>query len=279
MPLPILGMLAGAASTAANYYLTDKQNEKNTERQSQANREMALYNHNLQLDMWKKTGPEAQKEQYEKAGLNPALMYGMGGGGGQTAGSGTGAGVSSGATGNYDTAANVAQLGLMDAQRKNIEAQTEASKAEAQKKEAETAKLQGVDTDKATQETRAAKFQNDLNDLITKDKMLDRYVAETDIKEIEATRANGEWEAYKAAGWKGKTFDDPNSPIAKALGAGWDKAVTDLENAKKEGNIKEAETIVKRFEANMAEKGLDPKAPWYTKFIADLLEKVGVKLF
>ena len=160
-----------------------------------------------------------------------------------------------------------------------VEANTEVAKATAAKTEAETDKLIGVDTDKANEETRGIRFTNDLNDLITKEKMLDKYTAESDLKEIEATRANGEWEAYKAAGWKGKTFDDPNSPIAKALNAGWDKAVTDLENAKKDGNIKEAETIVKRFEANMAEKGLDPKAPWYTKFIADLLEKVGVKLF
>ena len=35
--------------------------------------------------MWLKTGPTGQKEQLKKAGLNPALMYGMGGGtGGQT---------------------------------------------------------------------------------------------------------------------------------------------------------------------------------------------------
>ena len=44
----------------------------------------------LQYDMWKKTNYGPQMEQMRKAGLNPALMYGMKGGGGTTTGSQSG---------------------------------------------------------------------------------------------------------------------------------------------------------------------------------------------
>lgn len=274
MPIPLLAAGAvTAASAIGNHFLRKGENKDAMGMQLEANKEMAALSKANQLDIWNRTNSEAQVKHLKAAGLNPALLYGGSSGtGGATTGSGGTGSAGLPSAGNYDIASNIAQLANLTAQNKLIEAQTE-------KTQTETNKIAGADTDKITEETRGTRFQNDLNDLITKEKMLDKYTAESDIKEIEATRANGEWEAYKAAGWKGKTFDDPNSPIAKALNAGWDKAIVDLENAKKDGDIKKAETVVKQFEANMAAKGLDPKAPWYTKFIADLLEKVGVKLF
>lgn len=274
-----MSALAGAAANEKDRQNQQDDNRENFYMQLGGQKQMADYNKENALDIWNKTNYPAQVEKLKEAGLNPALLYGNGGGGGATTSGGSGGGVGMPSATRGDTAGAISGMGMMAAQLRAVEANTEVAKATAAKTEAETDKLKGVDTEKASEETRQTKFTNDLNDLIGKETMLWKYTAESEIKEIEASRANGEWEAYKAAAWKGKTFDDPNSPIAKALAAGWDKAVTDLENAKKDGNIKEAETIVKRFEANMAEKGLDPKAPWYTKFIADLLEKVGVKLF
>jgi hypothetical protein len=43
--------------------------------------------HDLQMQMWKDTGYEAQMRMMKEAGLNPSLIYGMSGGGGQTTGS------------------------------------------------------------------------------------------------------------------------------------------------------------------------------------------------
>lgn len=82
-------------------------------------------------------GIQAQKDRLKAAGLNPALMYGMGGSmGGQSTPAAPG--VSGGNAGIIDTGKpqqgmgmmNIAQLSLIDAQRKNIEADTANKQAE-----------------------------------------------------------------------------------------------------------------------------------------------------
>lgn len=98
-------------------------------------KEMTDYNYGKQMQMWKDTNYGAQMGELKSAGLNPGLMYGMGGGGGVTTGGGGGGNVS-GATAKggggeaQAMAATVAQLGLMRAQKENIEADTANKKAE-----------------------------------------------------------------------------------------------------------------------------------------------------
>lgn len=95
-----------------------------------------------QLDMWNKTNYEAQKKHMENAGLNPGLMYGMSGGGGSTTGSASGGNFQSQAGSDVAREQNAImrtsqqmQLGLMEAQKANIEADT---------------KLKGVTADKTS---------------------------------------------------------------------------------------------------------------------------------
>lgn len=107
-----------------------RQQQKLQNLEIQGNKQMVDYNMNKQLQMWKDTSYSAQREQMEKAGLNPALMYGIGGGGGQTTGQSTGTvkggdapkggGEAMGAMGIMSNA----QLALMNAQKENIEADT-----------------------------------------------------------------------------------------------------------------------------------------------------------
>lgn len=88
-----------------------------------------------QLEMWDKTNYGAQKEQMEKAGLNPALMYGMSGGGGTTVGSNSAGGAASGTLpkdGPMDVGAMVSSAKAM-AELAMMKAQTDKTKAEGRK--------------------------------------------------------------------------------------------------------------------------------------------------
>lgn len=80
----------------------------------------------LQMKTWKDTGYGAQMEMMKEAGLNPGLMYGMSGGGGQTTGSQSGGSAQSGNShAPMDIGASV-QAGLMIAQANKLKAETEA---------------------------------------------------------------------------------------------------------------------------------------------------------
>lgn len=143
----VLGMVLGQGMQGMNDdRQVDMQGRLNAQ---QAQWQMQLMNHQTrkQLEMWEKTSYGAQVEQMKKAGINPALMYGMGGGGGQTVGGGmpsTGGG--SAATGGgrevQDFMGMGLQAGMAQAQIKLMEAQTEKTKVEA-------AKTGGVDTELA----------------------------------------------------------------------------------------------------------------------------------
>lgn len=79
----------------------------------------------LQMKTWQQTGYGAQMKMMKEAGLNPGLMYGMSGGGGQSTGSqGGGSAQSGNAAAPMDIGASV-QAGLMLAQAKKLNAETD----------------------------------------------------------------------------------------------------------------------------------------------------------
>jgi hypothetical protein len=103
--------------------------------------------YDLQYELWKNTNYPAQMAMLREAGLNPALLYGMKGGGGTTTGSQTGgqaasasvnAGQAAGANasmhpfdlgGIISGSKQLAEVGLMKAQKKQIEADTKYKEA------------------------------------------------------------------------------------------------------------------------------------------------------
>ncbi len=96
--------------------------------------------HELQMDMWNKTNYGAQKEHMLEAGLNPALMYGMSGGGGATAGSQGGGSAQGGNAAAPMDIGNALQIGLM-------KSQIALQNSQAGKNVAETKKIGGIDTE------------------------------------------------------------------------------------------------------------------------------------
>lgn len=125
-----------------------EQQKKLQELQMQGQKEMGTYNSDLQKNMWDYTSYENQKKHMEAAGLNPALMYGMGGGGGTTTG-----GISenvSGASAPAGSGREVQEGGAMGmqmaAQMKLIDSQVQVNESQANKNNVDAGKTAGVDT-------------------------------------------------------------------------------------------------------------------------------------
>lgn len=246
-----------------------EQQKKLTEQQTRATTGLMDYQKAIDLDMWNKTNYGAQIEHLNDAGLNPALIYGHGGGGGATTGGGA-------PTATGGQAANAAQtqqantaMGMQMAQLRLMEAQTKKTNAEAEN-------IGTVDREKTAETTAGIKFQNDLNKMIGINEMTKNYSLMTQKLETESSKMLDEYEAWKASGFEGKATDDPSSPMAKAMTAGLQKTLAELEQAKLQNDATEAGNIVKRFEASLAQQGIHPQSPWYVKIITDMLNKAGV---
>lgn len=127
-----LGAIMGLALEKHNDRRQLKQQGKLQELEIRGLKEMGQFNLDQEMRKWEMTGYGAQKDQMKRAGLNPALMYGMSGGGGQSSATATGniSGTDAPKGGGEQIAAmglsmQAAQLSLLEAQRKNIEADTQ----------------------------------------------------------------------------------------------------------------------------------------------------------
>jgi hypothetical protein len=110
----LLGM-AGGSQSARTQFNRQKELMALQQRNQQ---DLNIQGHQLQMDIWNKTNYGAQVDHMRDAGLNPALMYGSAGQGGQT-GSQTGGAASMG---------NVQQMQMMDMQNLKIGAEIAAIK-------------------------------------------------------------------------------------------------------------------------------------------------------
>lgn len=150
------GALIGAVVSAGAQYLLNRHNRRTQLEQQNAlnaidfryNTAMLNAQQQSQYDMWLKTNYPEQVKQMRAAGLNPALLYSNGGGGGIT-GNASGGNFHSQAGKDTERDAlglqkisQVMQAMLLKSQKDNLDADTELKKANADK-------LSGVDTDLA----------------------------------------------------------------------------------------------------------------------------------
>lgn len=155
-PLGVLGMqtagsaiggIMGLGLGELNDQRQLRQQQKLQELQIKGQKEMAAFNYQLQKGMWHETSYSGQVAEMKKAGINPALMYGMGGGGGSTTGSqgGNVAGAQAPQGGNEAMA--MAGMGLQSAMNlKLLNAQANLMESETEKNKVEAAKTAGIDT-------------------------------------------------------------------------------------------------------------------------------------
>ncbi|NDV94343.1 hypothetical protein D0T84_05345 [Dysgonomonas sp. 521] len=151
----VMGLFGGGSKGARAGSLEDQQ--KLMDYQQRLNQENATFTHGLQKEMYdytyNKNTASAQVAELKKAGLNPALAYGLSGtGGGTTAGSSAAAGVAGG------QAANMAEREGMAIQRRQIALQEQKTESEiavnesiAEKNKADAGKTSGVDTQEGLQ--------------------------------------------------------------------------------------------------------------------------------
>lgn len=145
----ITGTAIGMATAGWNDRRQLRQQGKLNEQELQMQNRMAELNYARQLRMWEETGYGAQMEQMKKAGLNPALMYGMGGGGAQTVGaSGPSASAPDAPKGGGEIQ-GMATLGMqLGLESRRQQAEIELLRAETNKTNVEAEKTAGVDTTK-----------------------------------------------------------------------------------------------------------------------------------
>jgi hypothetical protein len=221
----------------------NRQNERMQDRQQKNQMALNQQGHDLSMDLWNKTNVGAQMEHMKEAGLNPALMYGQGGGSGTTANS-SGGSASGGGT---IQPQSMLDINAMDGMLKM--AQIELMKAQGKKADAEADDIG---------EAKHGKYLDNL------------------IKQVEAWGfQEGEDTTEGHSGTRGAGVAK-DSPLYKKMQADSRKAEEELELAKKQNDIAEAEKTIKEFEASMAEEGISSGSPYYVKLLTDLMKKAGI---
>lgn len=136
---PIIGMVSDQVTGSQNRMY----GRASAEKQYQNQRKLNQQGKDLALEMWRDTNYSAQIGEMERAGLNPNMLYGGVGAGGTTASTGSGGSASQAQAtqGNSATSAGISgmsqmgmlaeQKALMQAQKDNIEANTNKTNIEA----------------------------------------------------------------------------------------------------------------------------------------------------
>lgn len=259
--------IAGAAGAAAGlaqsiFGIGEKRQDR---RQLQQQEKLNELNKKTQMDMWEATGYGAQKKQMKEAGLNPALMYGMGGGGGQSVG-GAGAQAASGAAGTQASAAmgmQTAQLALLGAQKENIEADTENKKASTTNTGAETA---GKEID-----NRRNELETKLRENLGIGKLQQHEEIKIDAENRGRTREIREFEEWMGQAFTnelgqgtevkkdalGEYITNNNDLIKEATRAGFQEKIQTVSNLVKDFELKGSQEKLNEIEAELRDFKVD----------------------
>lgn len=148
-----IGMLIARGQEAHNDNRQINMERRLQQIQLEGNRYMTDYNAEKQKEMWDYTNYENTVKHMKAAGINPALLYGKGGGGGATASIAPGSvNVGSAPKGGVEQIANqgmlinsqkmMAELQLLTAQKENIQADTANKQASTTNTGAQTVKTE-----------------------------------------------------------------------------------------------------------------------------------------
>jgi hypothetical protein len=216
------GLNAAMSSGAANEQWGNQL--KLMEIQNRYNEQMAKNNQLRNKDLWDYTNYENQKQHIKNAGLNPALIYGMGGGGGVSASGAQGQGVTQPTDRSVEMGLKQQGLGL---QLASIASQVDLNKSQAEKNKAEAEKISGVDT-KVQEATIDNLIAQTSNEKVKKGLILGQ-IRVADAEE-ELKRNTADWTKEKT---------DETRWNVKSLQKGVEKLIEEINGMKLDNELKE----------------------------------------
>lgn len=249
MPLDAaLGIGMGIVSGRLN----DSRQIRQQELLNKLERKQMDYAQGLQMKTWNETNYEAQVAHLKKAGLNPGLLYGMGGAGGATTGNtSSGAAKAAGATNEQQ---GIMELGL---QNQLLKAQKEVMESQADKNRAEADATRGVVTEEGkariislTQGVENQKAQQKLTEIETRLKEIQTNVSQQteqdQIRYIQwnAEKALEELDQARRETWiKQQTVDHViNTIVETSIGAALENEIKKLKMEEQRAGITETYT-------------------------------------
>lgn len=244
---PMLGAIGiGAASSLAGAISTGRQNKKSRQFQEKMFDKTNKYN-----------APISQMERLQQAGLNPNLVYG--GSSGQTAGTATQPAKPDFNTPDYGQIGEQTMQGSMNyINSKNIQSGTEVNEERAEQIRQDTINAGLEQVNKTINNSKQAL------DYKTKKRLFTNTVKMAEERLNNLSVDTG----YKS----GK-----NAREERVTDETVKKIRSDIQNNKKRGKILSQEAVIKKLDRYLYEDyGIRPDDPFYSKFIARILQSLGI---
>lgn len=268
MAIPLAAMALGAGTAYLTSKLRAGENKANTKMQVEANKELADYNTEKQMEVWNQTNYPQQVEKLKEAGLNPAILYAKGGMGGQLGAAGAG-------SASMGQASNGMEVGMQAAM---MQANKELIESQARKNNVEADKLEGVDTEKSKAELENTKWQMQLNKELAPDikKIKESEGLQAVAKTNREVAETNDWLKLTQTHEKDGTDTESRKLYLRGLKAAWEETITRVDNARKEGKLTEVETAIREFEKELTDSGIGQNSPWWSKLMINVLDKAGI---
>lgn len=262
--LPMVGSIANAIGNIGTARKNRRFTREENERQRQWSTQQWERQNQASIDFWKMQNayndPAAQMERLKNAGLNPNLVYGSGAD--ATAGPISTHSASQPRT-SAEKATNAVGGSIFDFLNVK-QAQANIARTEAETKAVET-------------KTAGTAFDNKVKQLFGVERMVQRQERELSMLKTRDRKAMADLDVYLASGFLPNTArNDPKNPAVIAARAGYDSAVQALQNARKLGDIRQFESIVKKFEARLAKQGIPRDSGIWSKILLQILLNGGV---
>jgi len=269
--MSILGAVGSSIGGLIGANAQKKEGQRNRDFQIKQNQEERAWSNEMfekqnkrDTDFWNMQNayndPSAQMQRLKDAGLNPNLVYG------------TGADATAG-----PIATHSAPSPRTEAPRETGSAAMGGaiSKSIFDFLNVEQAKANiartNADTKQINASTASTEFDNAVKEKVGYHSFGDTKLFENEAKQAGSQKQLAEFEAWKAGSLTDGTNADKDSPVSKAIRAGYDTAVEKLKYQRELNDIAGAEKTITQYKANLAAQGIDPSTPWYMKIISKLL--------